>query len=161
MEAVFSSLLQLVTALWQLVVALFFVITPWAPLIGYLAFWLFAVDWVKLREVLVKGGWIGLLLIVFMTTLVWGLIAPPAGNFHNLLGLQLSNFAGKFAYVAALTVMMLLCGSVQLSGLCGRWAYFPDITPLDGGHGHDDHGHDNHGHHGHGHDDHGHAAHAH
>lgn len=39
------------------------------------------------------------------------------------------NFAGKFAYVAALTVMMLLCGLV--SGLCGRWAYFPNITPLD------------------------------
>lgn len=154
MEAVFSSLLQLVTALWQLVVALLFVITPWAPLIAYLAFWLFAVDWVKLRDVLVKGGWIGLLLIVFMTTLIWGLIAPPVGGYHNLLGLQLSNFAGKFAYVAALTVMMLLCGSIQLSGLCGRWAHFPEITPLDGGHGHDHH---------HGHDDHahGHAAHAH
>lgn len=152
MDAVFSSLLQLVTALWQLVVALFFVITPWTPLIAYLAFWLFAVDWNKLRLVLVKGGWIGLLLIVFVTTLVWGLIAPPAGGYHNLLGLQLSNFAGKFAYVAALTVMMLLCGSVQLSGLCGRWAYFPEIAPLDDhGHGHDHHGHD----------DHAHAAHAH
>lgn len=144
MDAVFSSLLQLVTAAWQLLVALFFVITPWAPLLGYLAFWLFAVDWVQLRLVIIRGGWIGVLLIVFMATLIWGLIAPPPGDYHNLLGLHLSNFVGKFVYVAALTVMMFLCGSVQLSGLCGRWAYFPEIAPLDDHHGHDDHGHDHH-----------------
>ncbi len=160
MDAVFSSLLQLVTAVWQLIVALFFVITPWAPLIGFLAFWLFAVDWVKLRVVLVRGGWIGLLLIVFMATLIWGLIAPPPGDYHNLLGLHLSNFVGKFVYVATLTVMLLLCGSVQLSGLCGSLAYFPEISPPDdhhGGHGHDDHSHGDHSHDAHGH----HAAHAH
>jgi hypothetical protein len=142
MDAVFSSLLQLVTAVWQLLIALIFVVTPWTPLIGYLAFWLFAVDWVKFRLVLIRGGIIGVLLIVLMTTLVWGLIAPPVGDYHNIFGLQLSNFVGKFVYVAALTVMMFLCGSVQLSGLCGSWAQFPEDAPADDHHGHDDHAHD-------------------
>lgn len=145
MDAVFSSLLQLVTAAWQLLLALFFLITPWAPLIGYLAFWLFAVDWVKYRLVLIRGGWIGVLLIVFMTTMIWGLIAPPPGDYHNIFGLHLSNFVGKFLYVASLTVMMFLCGSVQLSGMCGSWAQFPEDTPADDHHGHDDHGHEAHG----------------
>lgn len=143
MDAVFSSLLQLVTAAWQLLVALLFVITPWAPLVGYLAFWLFAVDWVKYRLVIIRGGWIGVLLVVFMATLVWGLIAPPPGDYHNILGLHLSNFVGKFLYVAAFTVMMFLCGSVQLSGLCGAWAQFPEDAPADDHHG-DGHGHDDH-----------------
>lgn len=146
MDAVFSSLLQLITAAWQLLVALFLLITPWAPLIGYLAFWLFAVDWVKFRLVIIRGGWIGILLIVFMATLVWGLIAPPAGDHHNLLGLHVTNFVGKFVYVAALTVMMFLCGSVQLSGLCGSWARFPEDTPADDHHGHHAHGHGEHAH---------------
>jgi hypothetical protein len=54
---------------------------------------------------------------------------------------------------------MLLCGSVQLSGLCGSWAYFPEVASLDDHHG--DHGHGDHGHGDHAHDSHGHTAHAH
>lgn len=153
MEAVFSSLLQLVAALWQLTLALVFLVAPWTPLLAYVGFWLYAVDWLKLRPVIARGGWIAVLLIAVMTTLIWGLVAPPADS-HYLLGRPVSNFAGKFVYVSALVTIMFLCGSVQLSGLCGNWATFKEDAPADdhhGGHGHDDG-------HGHGHDDsHGHA----
>lgn len=142
MEAVFSSLLQLVAALWQLTLALWFLVIPWAPLIAYVAFWLYAVDWLKLRPVIARGGWIAVLFIAVMTTLVWGLVAPPADS-HYLLGRPVSNFAGKFVYVSALVTIMFLCGSVQLSGLCGSWATFKEDAPEEEhhhghGHGHDD-----------------------
>lgn len=152
MDAVLTSLMQLIAAAWELTVALLFLIVPWTPLLGYVAFWLFAVDWVKLRPVLVRGGWIAILLIDFAAVLIWGLIAPPPTGYHYLLGLTVTNFVGKFTYVAALTVIMLLSGSAQLAGLCGTWAAFPEPAS-DDGHGHDHHDA------GHGHD--GQIAHAH
>jgi hypothetical protein len=93
-------------------------------------------------------------LIGLMMAMIWGVVAPPTGGAHVILGLTLSNFVGKFVYVTALLVMMLLCGSVQLSGACGSWVSFPEPEPED------DHGHDGHGHDAHGHDHHA-AAHAH
>ncbi|MFO0918596.1 MAG: hypothetical protein U0872_09810 [Planctomycetaceae bacterium] len=78
----------------------------------------------------------------FHDDLIWGVIAPPATGSHYLLGLTLSNFVGKTVYVTALFTIMLLCGSVQLSGACGDWATFPEPAAEDDhGHGHDSHGH--------------------
>jgi hypothetical protein len=138
MDALLQSFVQLLLAGWQVLMALLAVLVPWTPLAAWVAFWLFAVDWVKLRLVLVRGGWIGLVLIGMVAALVWGVVAPPASGTHLLLGLTVSNFVGKVMYVTALLVIMQLCGSVQLAGLCGAWASFPEETPVDH-HGHDDH----------------------
>ena len=73
-------------------------------------------NWVKFRQVLVSGGWIGLVLIGFVMVLIWGLVAPPEGGHHSFFGLNPSNFYGKMIYVTGLYVIMFLCGSVQLSG---------------------------------------------
>ena len=82
MEALGRSLRQLGEALWGLFVALFDVIGPWLPLVlglgVWIAFWTCAVNWVRFRETLVRGGWIGLLLIAFAVVLVWGTVDPPA-----------------------------------------------------------------------------------
>ncbi len=112
------------------------------PLLAWLAFWLFAVNWVKLRAVLLSGGWIGLALFGLVAILAWGLIAPPADGHHYFFGLTLSNFVMKTVYVTGLISIMLLCGSVQLSGACGSWACFPEPKEEDDhdGHGHDEHG---------------------
>lgn len=153
-----ESLLNLIEALLQVLASLGASIAPWWPLIAWIAFWTFAVNWLKLREVLHAGGWIGVVLIAVVMVMVWGIVAPPSDGFHHLLGLNVSNFVGKLMYVTGLLVIMLLCGSVQLSGAVDRYLHF--VEPIeDDHHGHDDHGHGDHGHdaHGHGgHDSHGH-----
>jgi hypothetical protein len=144
----FQSLLNLVEALLQVLAALGQSIVPWWPLIAWIAFWTFAVNWVKLREVLLARGWVGVMLLAVIMILVWGIVAPPAGGSHHLLGLNVSNFVGKLMYVTGLLVIMLLCGSVQLSGAVDRYLHF--VEPMEddhGSHGHDNHGaHESHGH---------------
>jgi len=145
MDALLPILVALFVALWNVLLAILAIVTPWTPLMAWLAYWLFAADWSKLWPVIVRGGWIAIVLIGLMMTLIWGVVAPPTGDSHMILGLTLGNFAGKFVYVTALLVMMLVCGSVQLSGACGKWASFPEPEPQDDGHhGHDAHGHDDH-----------------
>jgi len=142
---VLTNAVALLGAVWHLVISILQLVLPWTPLIAWLAFWLYAVNWVKLREVLAQGGWIGVLAIGFMMVLIWGVIAPPPTGAHYLFGLTLSNFVGKTVYVTTLLTIMFLCGSVQLSGACGNWATFPEpVADDDHGHGH---GHDSHGHH--------------
>jgi hypothetical protein len=146
-----DSLQNLLLALVELLAMLAGTIAPWWPLIAWVAFWTLAVNWTKLRVVLLSRGFIGVLLIAFMWVLVWGIVAPPEGGSHHLLGLTVSNFVGKLMYVTALLVIALLCGSVQLSGAVDKYLHF--VEPIEDSHGDHDHGH--------GHDDgHGHDAHA-
>ena len=153
-----TNLQALLVASWNVVVSLLGLLLPWTPLIAWVAFWLLAVNWVKLRAVMIQGGWIGVVLLGLMLVLVWGVVAPPAAGSHHLFGLHVSNFVGKTVYVTALLTIMFLCGSVQLSGACGKFAEFPEDSPTDD-HGHGDH---SHGDHGHGDDAHsGHDSHAH
>lgn len=133
---ILNALLDLAQAVGLLIWALLQAILPWTPLIAWIAFWTLAVDWVRLRRFLLEGGWIGLLLIAVMAVLVWGAIAPPDSGTHSLLGLQVSNFVGKMVYVTALAVIMLLCGSMQLSGCCDPWLDLQQPVGLgDAGHG--------------------------
>lgn len=119
MNELLQSLIQLVIAVWDVLVSAVSVFVPWLGLIFWIAFWLYAVDWVALRRVLLEGGWIGLLLIGFVMVLVWWAVAPPPDGRHLILGLSLSNFVGKTVYVTILFCIMLLCGSVQLSSAAG------------------------------------------
>lgn len=132
MYALLESLVQLLVALWDVVVSLIAIVVPWLPLIGWIAFWLCAVDWTKFRVQLLKGGWIGLLLIALVAILCWWAIAPPAGGSHYILGLKLSNMVGKTVYVTFLVSIMFICGSLQLSGAlpqCCQFAQEPELEP--------------------------------
>lgn len=150
---ILSAFLDLVQAAGLLVWAVVQALIPWTPLIAWIAYWTLAVDWVRLRSILLQGGWVGVMLIALTAVLVWGVVAPPVDGMHSLLGLHVSNFVGKTMYVTALLVIVLLCGSVQLSGLCGRLVNLEQ--PASGG---DSHHHGGHGHHGDNHDSHGHHA---
>ena len=44
------NLQTLLVASWNVIVSLLALVLPWTPLIGWVAFWLLAVNWVKLRE---------------------------------------------------------------------------------------------------------------
>lgn len=124
-----NALLNLLTALYQVIAELVSAIAPLLPLLVWVAFWTLAVDWVKLRHFFLRGGWIALLLMMFVTILVWGVVAPPESGAHNMLGLSVSNFVGKTVYVTAIVVITFLCGSVQLSGICGSLCRFEDEKP--------------------------------
>jgi hypothetical protein len=144
MDAVLQSLLELCRDLAVLIVNIGWVLLPLLPLLVWVAFWTFGVNWTKLRAVLLEGGWVGLVLLGFLAVLVWGMVAPPLGGAHQFLGLTLGNFVGKTVLVTALICIMLLCGSVQLSGACGSLCRFEEPAAEaehHGGHaGHDDHG---------------------
>src|SRR5437868_3519513 len=98
MTALFHAISELASSIVVLLTALFSLVLPWAPLIMWIAFWLFAVNWVKLRETLAKGGWVGLVLIGAIMVLVWGNVAPGNGTF-DFYGLRVSNFVEKTVYV--------------------------------------------------------------
>ena len=152
MAELFDSLIALFAALFHVVKALVVFVLPFLPLIAWVSFWTFAVNWVKLYEVLFrKGGIVGLLLGCFMWVLIWGLIAPPVDGTHAMLGLKVGNFVAKFVYVASLVAIMFMAASVQLSGMLNCCCSFEEPAADDGDHGHS---HDAHG----GHDDHGHQA---
>lgn len=143
-----ESLLNLLSAVYELVVALVRTALPLWPLVAWIAFWLLAVNWQKLRVTLNNGGWIGVLLIGILMVIIWGCVSPPAGGQHEVLGLRLSNFVGKTVYVTGLIVFMFLCGSIQLAGVVDRCLHFAEPEPEEHGHGH---GHDHDGGHGNGH----------
>lgn len=147
MDALFDLFHSLVNVLWSLldvVANLLRVILPWLPLLGWVGFWTFAVNWAKAFPILRRGGCIGILLLMFVAVLVWAAVAPPENGNHLMLGLSVGNHAGKFIYVTMLTCIALLCGSAQLSGSFGKWGEFPEEPAVDDhGHAHNDHGHDN------------------
>jgi hypothetical protein len=124
-------------SLWELVVALFVVVLPWAPLGAWIAFWMFAVNWSKLRESLARGGWVGVALIGAIAVLIWGVVAPGDGTF-NFFGLKISNFVEKTVYVSGLVCIMFLAGAMQLAGCCASCCQFeePAEPAADHGHGH-------------------------
>lgn len=150
-----TAIWQLLTAVGELLLAIVHVGTPWLPLIAWVAFWLLAVNWVKLYGTMdrerIMGvlplGMVGILLLGFLTILVWGVIAPPDHGKYPILGLQLSNFVYKTVMVTGLFVIAAMCASVQLSGLVTPLCLFEEPAADDG---HDDHGHGDHGSHGHG-----------
>lgn len=157
----FSSLVDVVWSLLNVLVNLARVILPWLPLLAWTGFWTFAVNWTKALPILRKGGMVGVILLMFVAVLAWGAMAPPVGGRHFMLGLSVSNYAGKFIYVTMLTCIALLCGSAQLSGAFGRYCEFPDESEGDE-HGHGDgHSGGHEGHDGHESHDHSHIAHAH
>ena len=147
MEDLLFSLKELFVAGADVLASLVFLVLPLLPLAAWIGFWLFAVNWVKLRQVLLAGGWLGLVLVGVVMVLVWGTVSPPAGGAHNLLGLSLSNYVGKTVLVTGLICIMLLCGSVQLSGFCSSWCRFEEDAAKEEVHA-AQHGHD-HGHGGH------------
>ncbi|WP_437203752.1 hypothetical protein [Planctomicrobium sp. SH664] len=137
--ALFQSLLQVIQALTGLFVALVAAISPWTPLLLWVAFWLFAVNWRKLYPVLMQGGLIGVILLALTTILVWSSISVPESGFHYIYGLKADNVVGKGVFVTGLLVIASFCGSVQLSGACGKLCRFDEAPVEEPAHGHSAH----------------------
>ena len=122
-----NSIVDLLGATWAVLLSILALVVnpPVLPLLAWGAFWLFAVDWDRLRELLLKkGGCVATILIGVVMVLVWGVVAPPDQGFHNLLGLHVSNFVGKAVFVASLFCMAIACGALQLKGCCSSLCPF-------------------------------------
>ena len=128
MEVLFDSLIQLLTAVLDVLISLGALLLPWLPLGAWIVFWMFGVNWSKLYPLLRQrwGGWIAVALIGLVMILVWGSIAPPTTGFHHVFGLELINYVGKTVYVTALFCIVFLCGFVQLTGCCARCCHFEE-----------------------------------
>jgi hypothetical protein len=116
---VLESLKQFFLAFVDVIKALVEVFEPhlglYLALAAWILFWVGAVNWVRLRRVLLAGGWIGVVFVALLTVLVWGSVAPPEGGYHYLLGLRVGNYIGKIVYVTGFLCIMLISGSVQLA----------------------------------------------
>ena len=127
MNALFESLFQLLTAVWEVLISLGALLLPWLPLGAWIVFWMFGVNWSKLYPLLYQrwSGGIAVVLIGLVMILVWGSVAPTATDPHHVFGLE-SIYVVKAVYVAALFCIALLCGSVQLTGCCARCCGFEE-----------------------------------
>jgi len=141
-----QALLNLLTAILEVLVAAGGIVLPWLPLIAWAVFWALAVNWERLAAVIRSGAVIGIAMIALVAVLVWGCVAPPIDGYHyfEFFGVRLpvSNFTGKLVYVTGLVVIMFAAGSAQLSGMFdGLVSFAGDDEPADD-RGGDDHGHD-------------------
>lgn len=115
-----ESLINVIASLRDVVMALVRVILPWLPLLAWIGYWSLCVNWVKAHDIIWRrGGFIGVVLLMFIATLVWGSVSPPIEGTHTLFFLTVSNYVGKFAFVTMLTCIAFICGSVQMSGTFG------------------------------------------
>lgn len=121
MSGVVESLSTFLAAGGDLAAAFLLLIRPWVPLGAWAAFWLFAVDWMRLRRILVpQSGMVGLLLIAVFAAWISTLIAPVTAKSLLLPVVE------RIALLTTWIVVMMACGALQLLGCIGVWV--PRLT---------------------------------
>ena len=120
-----DNLVALFQSLIDVVVALLNIVLPWLPLLAWIAFWTLAVNWVKAFDILRKGGFVGVLLLMFVAVLVWVRSLLLSRNTITCSVCR-SQLCGKFIYVTLLTCIALLCGSAQMNGFAKSLCHFED-----------------------------------
>lgn len=141
--------MELLNTFWQLIVNLFtlgkdivLLAGPYALLITWIAWWLFAVNWKKAWPVLRDGSWVPVVLLMLVSALVWSRIAPSRCDCLGFVSLP--NFWWQLGEVTLIVAIALVCGWLQI-----YFNWSPPEISVEPPHGHGEE-------HGHGHD-HGHA----
>ena len=65
---------------------------PVLPILVWSLFWLFAVDWTRLRQIILKGGWLGVVLVGVVLVIIWQQVVPEA---EVVLGLEVNGYIEK------------------------------------------------------------------
>ena len=91
----------------------------WSPLIAWCAWWLWGADWRKIWPVLAEGAWVALLLLAFVSALVWSRMDPRSSA-------GLPNFWWQFLAVTSLVLLAMFCGWLQ-----HLWNWQPAEVDLD------------------------------
>jgi len=105
-------------------------------LIAWVAWWLWAVNWVRAWDWLGRGAWVAVVLLVLLAALVWSLVAPGQ---LDLGFTEVPNFWWQLVGAALLAGLALFCGWVQ--GVAGWMPADVPVYPADATHD-DTHGHE-------------------
>jgi hypothetical protein len=125
-------ILQLLALLAQVAVLLL----PVLPLILWCVWWLLCVNWKKAWPILAAGGWVPIILLVLMSSLVWSRLYPTC----DCLGFPLPVFLWQLVSVTILVLLALFCGWVQgRLGWTPAEVHFDPPPPEHGHHGHGGH----------------------
>ena len=137
MLEVWDTLLQFLWLAFRLVMAVLRFAVPWLPVLAWVAWWLWGVNWRRLWPTLRQGAWAPILLLAFLVALVWTFVSPGP---YTLLGLTLPGFWWQAAAVVLLLVLAACCGWVQVVyGWCPQEAPL-QVAPAQSQEHHHDHG---------------------
>ena len=124
--------------LWQVLLSLLVLLGDLAwfllrvsPVLAWLAWALWGIDWRKTWPVLARGGWVPLVLLVVLIALVWSQLLPQQGP-------AAPNFWWRLGAVSLLAAATLFCGWLQ--GVFGWTPAEVELEPPDAPAGHE-HGH--------------------
>jgi hypothetical protein len=135
-------IVQIITDLGKLLVALVQFAGHWLLLIAWVAWWLGAANWKKIWPALGQGAWAPVTLLGVLAALVWSQIAPSSYNFLGLM--VVPNFWWQLGAVGLIAAIALFCGWLQDVFI---WTP-PEISVEPAAHGSHAHGHGHrHGHH--------------
>jgi hypothetical protein len=115
------------------------IVLPILLIVLWCAWWLWCVNWKKAWPILSEGGWVPVVLLMFIVALAWSRISPAT---CRCLGFPIANFFWQLIGVTGLTLLALFSGWVQ-----GRLDWTPaavSFEPPAHEHGHG-HGHHHHG----------------
>ncbi len=136
MTEIWDTLWQLIVNLATLLGLLAALALNWLLLIGWVVWWLFAVDGKQARAVLARGAWAPVVLILLVAAYVWSQIAPT----------QTANFWWQLGVVCGLAALALFCGWLQgILGIVPPAVLVEPVVPHGPGHEHpvgSIHGHD-------------------
>jgi hypothetical protein len=104
----------------------------WLLLIGWVAWWLWGVNWSKAWPVLARGAWVPLLLALVFVALVWSRLEPTP--YEGIPGVTVPNFWWQLVAVSLLAGVALICGWLQ--GVLGWAPAEVDLEPPAPSHGH-------------------------
>lgn len=137
-----NHLVDLFWSLFQLVILLLWIALVGAPIILWVAWWLWAVDWRKYWPTLAEGAWAPLVLLALMVAMGLTFVVPgPA----SIAGIEVSSPWWQLGAVLLALGVAFLCGWLQ-----GAFRWHPPepqpVAAADHGHGHHPggHGHDHH-----------------
>jgi hypothetical protein len=93
------------------------------PIVLWMVWWLWAVNWKHAWPALAKGGWAPVVLLIFLSAEAWSRINPESCN--SLGFMSIPNFWWQLGCVSALITLALFCGWLQ-----GVMSWTPPEIPV-------------------------------
>jgi hypothetical protein len=94
------------------------------PVLAFVAWCLWGIDWRKGWPILAMGGWIPLVLIAVMAGVVWSLVFPTPANVFGII--PIPNGLWQIGAVTLLVCLALACGWLQ-----GQLGWYPSEIGFD------------------------------
>ena len=113
MTDLIEQLAALFVALGGVIRSLVLIAKPVIPLLLWGTFWYFAVDWVRLRKELRRGGIVPLAVVTVAAVAV--AIAVDPVESREFGPVPVSNFVHKCGWASAMVAVALLAGAAQVS----------------------------------------------